>query len=209
MKFSELLAELREAITLPTKGNLAKALLILVAILVVAIGLSSLLHFFFPEEDLKQFADYGYSGVFLVTLVSSLSIVLPLPGTIVVLAAADIWNPLLVALVASIGGTLGEISAYLLGYGGKAFIVREHTERYLAAEGWMKRRGGFAIFLFALIPFLIFDFIGIAAGVFRYPLKKFLIYTWAGRLPRSLIEVFAYIWFGGPLMEWILEHLPF
>ena len=116
MKFSELLAELREAITLPTKGNLAKAILILVAILVVALGLSSLLHFFFPEEDLKQFADYGYSGVFLVPLFPSLSIVLPLPGTVVVLAAADIWNPLLVALVASIGVLICVISDFLLGY---------------------------------------------------------------------------------------------
>lgn len=209
MRFDGLLGELREAITIPTKGSLAKAILLLVAILVVAVGLSSLLHFFFPEEELKRFAEYGYSGVFLVTLVSSLSIVLPLPGTVVVLAAADVWNPLLVALVASVGGTLGEISAYLVGYGGRAIIAREQVERYRAAEGWMRRRGGFAIFLFALIPFLIFDFIGIAAGVFRYPLKKFLIYTWAGRLPRSIIEIYVYLWFGAPLMEWILKHLPF
>ena len=209
MKIGELLTELREAITLPTKGSLAKAILLLAAILVVALGLSALLHFFFPEEELERFAEYGYSGVFLVTLVSSMSIVLPLPGTVVVLAAADVWNPLLVALVASIGGTLGEISAYLLGYGGRAIIAREQAERYQAAEGWMKRRGGFAIFLFALIPFLIFDFIGIAAGVFRYPLKKFILFTWAGRFPRSLIEVFTYLWFGAPLVEWIFEHLPF
>ena len=209
MKFSGFLTDLRDAITLPTKGNLTKAIILLVSILVLALGLSLLLRHFFTEEDLKQFAEYGYLGVFLVTLVSSLSVLLPLPGTVVVLAAADIWNPALVALVAGIGGALGEISAYMVGYGGRAFIAPEQTERYKEAERWMKRRGGFAIFLFALIPFLIFDFVGIAAGVFRYPLKKFLVFTLLGRLPRSFIEVYVYLTFGVPLLEWIFEHLPF
>ena len=200
MKLDGLLTELRDAITMPTRGSLMKAILLLVSILVVALGLSILLHHFFPDEELKEFAEYGYLGVFLVTLVSSMSIVLPLPGTVVVLAAADVYNPSLVALVASIGGSLGEISAYMLGYGGKAFIAREHSERYQAAENWMRRRGGLAIFLFALIPFLIFDFIGIAAGIFRYPLKKFLIFTWLGRLPRALIEVYI----GVTIIDYIL-----
>lgn len=40
----------------------------------------------------------------------------------------------------------------------------------------MKRYGGLAIFLFAFFPLLIFDFVGIAAGVFRFPLRKFLLF---------------------------------
>lgn len=200
MKFNELLTEIRDAITVPTKGSLTKAILLLVSILAVAVGLSILLHQLFPEEELEEFAEYGYIGIFLVTLVSSLSILLPLPGTVVVIAAADVWNPPLVALIASIGGSLGEISAYMVGYGGRAFIAPEHSERYKTAERWMMRRGGLAIFLFALIPFLIFDFIGIAAGVFRYPLKKFFVFTWLGRLPRSIIEVYV----GVALIDYIL-----
>jgi uncharacterized membrane protein YdjX (TVP38/TMEM64 family) len=205
VKFSEFLTELRDALTVPTRGNLIKAILLLLSILVVALGLSFLLHHFFSKEELERFAEYGYLGVFLVTLVSSLSVVLPLPGTVVVIAAAGIWNTPLVALVASIGGTLGEVSAYMVGYGGRAFIAPEQSERYQTAERWMKRHGGFAIFLFALVPFLIFDFVGIAAGVFRYPLKKFFLFTWLGRLPRSFIECYV----GAPLLDFILEHLPF
>jgi len=205
VKFNQFLAELRDALTVPTKGSLIKAILLLMAILVVALGLSFLLYHFFSKEELERFAEYGYLGVFLVTLVSSLSIVLPIPGTAVVIIAAGIWNTPLVALVASIGGTLGEVSAYMVGYGGRAFIAPEQSERYQAAERWMKRRGGFAIFLFALVPFLIFDFMGIAAGVFRYPLKRFFLFTWLGRLPRSFIEVYI----GVPLLEFIFEHLPF
>jgi uncharacterized membrane protein YdjX (TVP38/TMEM64 family) len=205
VKFRELLTELRDALTMPTKGSLTKAILLLLSILVVALGLSFLLHHFFSEEELKRFAEYGYLGVFLVTLVSSLSVILPLPGTVVVIAAAGIWNTALVALVASIGGTLGEVSGYVVGYGGRAFIAPEQSERYQAAERWMKRHGGFTIFLFALVPFLIFDFVGIAAGAFRYPLVKFFLFTWLGRLPRSFIECYI----GAPLLNFILEHLHF
>lgn len=197
--------ETREALTIATKGSIWKALLVLVLIFLAAVGLYVLISYFFPEEQLEQYAEYGYSAVFLVTLISSLSVVLPLPGTVVVLAAAKIWNPWLVALVASLGGTLGELSGYGLGYGGRAVFSLDKGERYEMARDWMKRRGGFAVWLFAFIPFFIFDFIGVAAGVFRYPVHKFLLYAWLGRLPRSMIEVAI----GAPLLGWFSDRLPF
>ncbi len=202
---NEFLTELREAFTVATRGSVVKAFALLVVILIVALAVYLPLRHFFPPEELERYAEYGYLAVFLVTFISSLSVVLPLPGTVLVIAAAAIWNPVLVALVASIGGTLGELSGYAVGYGGRAIIAPEHTERYRVAESWMQRRGGFAIFLFALVPFLIFDFVGIAAGVFRYPVKRFLLYAWLGRFPRSLIEVYV----GVPLLEYLAEHLPF
>jgi len=205
VKIGLFLGELREALTMPTKGSLLKAVLLLAAIVVVAVGLSYVLHVVLPEEELKRFAQYGYSGVFLVTLVSSLSIVLPLPGTVVVVAAAEIWNTPLIALVASIGGALGEISGYALGYWGRAVVGPEQTDKYRLAQRWMQRHGGVAIFLFALVPFFIFDFVGIAAGVLRYPLRRFLLFAWMGRLPRSMIECYL----GASLIEAILDHLPF
>ena len=193
MKFREFMAELREALTVSTRGSLLKAILLLVAILLVAVGLSLVLNRYLPEEKLEPYAKHGYLAVFLVMFVSSLSVVLPIPGTFVLITAAGmgIWSLPLLALVASVGGALGEISGYLVGYGGRAFIAPEQTERYRMAEGLMQRWGGLAIFAFALVPFLIFDFVGIAAGVFRYPVKKFLLYAWLGRLPRSLIEVYV------------------
>lgn len=205
MDLKGLMAELREALTVSTRGNLLKAILLLVGILLAAVALSVVLHHYLPEEKLEQYAEHGYLAVFLVTFISSLSVVLPVPGTIVVITAAGLWSPPLVALVASVGGTLGEISGYLVGYGGRAFIAPEHSQRFEIAQRWMQRRGGLAIFLFALVPFFIFDFIGIAAGVFRYPVKKFLLYAWMGRLPRSFIEVYL----GSSIMDAIFDHLPF
>ena len=69
MKFSEFLAELCDALTIPTYGRVSgKSLLLLLAILLFALGLSFLLLYLFPEEKLEQFSQYGYAGTFLLTL---------------------------------------------------------------------------------------------------------------------------------------------
>lgn len=116
-KTPEIVSELREVVSAPkTKLGIIRLVLFLVAVLLCALALSYVLLYFFPREKLEAFSQYGYLGVFLVTLVSSFSVVFPLPGTIVVLGAAAIWNTALVALVASVGGALGEITGYFVGH---------------------------------------------------------------------------------------------
>jgi membrane protein YqaA with SNARE-associated domain len=208
VKFKEILSELREAIAMPTKGNLTKAILLLLAILVCAIGLSFVLLQILPDEEQvkQQFASYGYLGIFVVTLVSSFTVIMPLPGVVVwvSLVVALNLNPVLAAFIASIGGTLGEVTAYYIGRAGRAVIAPEHSHRYQVAERWMKRHGGLTVGLFAFFPFLIFDFIGIAAGVLKYPLKKFLLFCWLGRFPRSLVEVYVFSITGKTILDFII-----
>lgn len=140
--------------------------------------------------DLESIASYGYIGVFLATFLSTTSIFFPAPGFVVVVAAAALFNPIWVALAATAGGALGEFTSYLVGYWGRAAINLERWERYKRAENWMTRYGSFAIFLFALVPGLIFDLIAIAAGAMRFPFWKFLLASFAGRLPRSFLEAY-------------------
>lgn len=213
MKFKEILSELRYALTIPTKGSMVRAVLFLVAICILAVGLSALIGLFFPSEEefksefIPKYADYAYPAIFIITLLSSFSIVFPVPGTVlwVLLVKHLELNFVLAAFLAAIGGTLGEITGYYLGYAGRAVIAPSQFEKYKTAERWMERYGGWAIFLFAFFPFLIFDFVGIAAGVFRYPLKKFFLFAFLGRLPRSLIEAYA----GVAILDFVLDHLPF
>ncbi len=138
-----------------------------------------------------EFEQYGYLGAFLVAFIASISIIFPIPGIILVLAIAA--NPdlnwALVALAAAIGGGLGETTAYLAGYGGAVVIAPGQSKLYERAEKWMKRYGSATIFAFSL-SWLPFDIVGIAAGALRFPFWKFLLATLAGRLPRTLLELY-------------------
>ena len=144
--------------------------------------------------DIEHFLVYGYTGVFLVNMVCCASILFPIPGEAINIAAGTVMNPLMVGFVAAVGATVGEPTSYLVGYLGRKIALAGYWDKYRSAERWMKHYGNFAIFLFALLPILIFDLIGIVAGSTRYPLWKFLLACFAGRLLRCVIE--AYLGFG-------------
>ncbi len=192
MKMNDFLDDLGKALPLPRKKSLAKNVALIAAIVILSLGISALTIYFFPH--IKEFGKYGYLGVFLASLISSSTVLMPAPGPAVVIVAATIWNPAWVAVVASIGGTIGEMTGYLVGFGGRSVIVPRLSGRYGTAERWMKRYGGWAIFVLAAIPFPLFDLVGIAAGAAKFSWWKFLLFCWLGRLPKSFVE--AYIGIG-------------
>lgn len=206
MKINHMLSDLEESLPRVTKGGV-KRLLILATIFTVCLAIFVVAFYFFApaEQFVEGFQRYGYPGVFLANLLCSLSVVVPAPpGLAVTVAVATINNWMWVALAASLGGTLGEITAYYVGYGGQKFVALESSQRYNMVEGWMNRYGGIAISIFAFVPIFIFDFVGIAAGALKYPVGKFFLFCYAGRLPRACIEAY----FGAELFKLIIPYLP-
>ena len=161
------------------------------------------LRIFGKPQNLERLLPYGYLGIFLISLIASLTVIFPIPAEAIIVSAAAVMNPFWVALFASVGGTIGEATAYFVGYGGRFIIKPEYSEKYRKAEMWMKKYGFWALFIFALAPFLIFDLVGIAAGIFRYPIWKFFLACWLGRIIRSLL--LCYI--GGSLLHLIIPFL--
>jgi Uncharacterized membrane-associated protein len=168
-----------------------------VLILALSLGLFFLARSYLSLENLLR---YGYLGVFLINLICAATIIFPIPGEAVIIAAGSTLNPLWLGIISSVGATIGELTSYLAGYWGRKVILGEYTEKYEKAENWLKRYGSFAVFVFAILPILIFDLLGLAAGSFKFPLWKFILACWAGRLIRCLIE--AYLGWG------ILGFLP-
>jgi membrane protein YqaA with SNARE-associated domain len=209
VRFREILHDLREAFTIPTKGSLVKAIILILGVVAIALVISFLLFQLLPDEQqmIDKLKPYGYLAVFLITLVSSMTVVVPIPGIIiwVSIAVAIPLNLPLAALIAAVGGTMGEVTAYYIGRAGRAIIAPEQSERYQIAERWMKRHGGIAVGLFAFLPILIFDFVGIAAGVLRYPIRKFLLYCWLGRFPRSLVEVYFFYFTEKTILDFLFR----
>ncbi|MBA7507724.1 hypothetical protein ES706_06444 [subsurface metagenome] len=153
------------------------------------------------EEFASSSSAYAYSVIFGVTLLFNASIMVPTHLHVpLMITAAAYWNPIIVVLVASIGGTLGEMTGYYAGYLGKRIVVTKDMPGYNRFVDWINRYGLLAIFLFSLQPILPFDIAGLTAGASRLPLWKFLLPCWAGRFLKYL--VFCY--FG----SWLLQFLP-
>jgi membrane protein YqaA with SNARE-associated domain len=147
---------------------------------------------FVYREQVANLGNYGYAGAFLVALVSSATVVVPVPGVLVVFALGAVLNPWLVGLLAGLGSTLGETSGYLLGYSGHGVI--ENTRLYRRIDDWVRWRGEVALFILAAIPNPIFDIAGAAAGALRMPFWKFMLYGGAGRTIKHILFAFAGAW---------------
>jgi len=142
-------------------------------------------------DSIHRFAPFVYVAVFVIALLNSATIVIPAPGIAVIIALATQWNPVIVAVVTSIGSSIGEMSGYLAGRVGTRIIAAEHMRGYQMATRWVKRRGWWIIAVFALIPLVVFDIVGLVGGGLKIPAPRFLLATWIGRLPRSFIEIYA------------------
>lgn len=147
----------------------------------------------------EQIRVYGYFGVFVLSLVTSATIIFPLPGDVALFAAPGImklsWLGVFwLGLIASIGAAIGELTAYYAGRWGRSVVARKDAGHYKQTASRLKRYGGLTIFVFALTP-LPFDIVGVAAGSLRFPVVEFFIYCWAGRLVRSMVVVYAG-WYG-------------
>lgn len=146
--------------------------------------------------DLKQ---YGYLGIFVITLLANATVILPAPGLAITAAMAGVFPPAGVALASAAGATLGELSGYLAGFSGQAVV--ENRVMYARFEGWMKRYGPLTITALAFVPSPFFDVAGIAAGALHMPVQYFLMWCFLGKLPKMLLIAYA----GAYSVDWIIR----
>jgi len=172
-------------------GLKPKILFVLTLLLVVAISVGLFFYGRDPER-LAVLKNYGYLGAFLVSLVSNASIILPVPGIIVLFALGATLNPVLVGLAGAAGGVIGETTGFVFGYSGRG-VVRG-SRLYARAEKWMRRWGGWAVFVFAVVPIPVVDIAGVVAGALGFPLWKFLLVVWVGKSLKYVALVSAGAW---------------
>ena len=145
---------------------------------------------------------WALPALFAVSVVSSATLFLPVPGLAITTLVGSLLNPVTVGIVAGIGQTLGEMTGYLAGYSGQGLVNRSKT--YNRIEGWMKRNESISelvVFVLALIPNPLFDAAGMAAGALRFPVWKYLVAAGIGKIIKNII--FAY---GGSLgIGWLSQ----
>jgi membrane protein YqaA with SNARE-associated domain len=145
------------------------------------------------ETWLQNFAvQYGYLGIFLISLLGAMSIFVPIPYTVVIfiLGGLPSFDPLLIAVAAGFGAAIGEFSGYLIGVGGSKVISGRYKKRMGFLTKLFKKYGPIAIFIFALTP-LPDDLLFIPLGVMRYSLLRAFIPAVLGKFFSNLIIAYS------------------
>ncbi len=144
---------------------------------------------------------WGYLGIFIVSVLGNASIIFPIPSYAVVIAFGAILNPWIVGITAGAGAALGELTGYIIGFGGRKAIKKKHKKLLEKSKKWFERHGAFPIIvLFAATP-LPDDIVGILAGIIKYNLKKFLAASLIGKCIAHITLAWAgylgSVFFGG------------
>lgn len=134
--------------------------------------------------------NFGYLGAFLISLISSLSIFIPIPYAIVIYALGSSLNPLLIAVASGFGSAIGEISGYILGYYGRTVMSKELQRKMNFMVKLFNHYGPIAVFFFALTP-LPDDILFIPLGIMRYNFVKAFIPCFFGKLLMSFLLAYS------------------
>jgi uncharacterized membrane protein YdjX (TVP38/TMEM64 family) len=180
----------------------------LAVVFVVIVALSLALMYLFNwllapvKDDLRHYAWLAYLVVFGVALAANMTIVAPVyVFTPIMVAAADIYNPALIALAAALGGSIGEMSGYFAGAVGKKIVFSEYPEAYEKVSGWVDKYGVLAIAVLAFQPVFPFDVAGIVAGATKMPAHRYYIACFLGKFPKYLLTCYMF--------DALRDYLPF
>lgn len=201
MRYFDNLKETEESVDISKQGkniNVStwfRYIIIFVILIALSIALIYLLQYLVDKLNLPldRYASLTYLVVFSVQLISNLALFPTGPpiATSIMIVAATQWNPILVALSASIGGSLGELSGYYIGFIGRKSPLIQNTRFYDMVNRWMQKYGFWTITALAFQPFIPFDIGGIIAGASKMPLRKFVPALWIGKFPKYIIICYA------------------
>ena len=170
----------------------------LVMLLVIAIGVV----IFIYRDRVQELANYGYLGIFLIAMIANATVLIPVPGIMMVFTMGAVFNPFITAIAAGLGAAIGELSGYLVGFSGQG--LAEQSERFKAFSNWMESHhkiSDLVVLIMAAIPNPFFDLAGIAAGTLRLPVWRFILFCAIG----SIIKMLAFAYAGNKSLNWILD----
>jgi membrane protein YqaA with SNARE-associated domain len=150
---------------------------------------------------------FGLFGVFLVSIVDSSFVPLPLPGItdiMIIVMSAQHQSWFLLILLATIGSGLGGWFSYQVGQsGGMAFLEKHVPPRiFKRVCEWMENHAILSVALPAVMPppMPLSPFV-LAAGALNMPRKKFMIAFTISRALRHIIAAWLGIHYGRNILR--------
>jgi len=142
---------------------------------------------------------YGYAAMFIAMVLENANI--PIPSEIVLgfagyLIAQGVFDMTTTMIVGTLAGIVGSVLSYYWGeYGGRPLLLKYgkyilfNEHKFQLAENLFNKYGGAAVFIGRLLPG-VRTFISFPAGIARYPMGKFLLWTVLGTIPWTILLVY-------------------
>lgn len=136
--------------------------------------------------DVDRWGAYGYVGAFVLTLLSSATVLVPSValGAAIKFGTSAALNPVIVGLVAGVAAGLGESTGYIAGRSGAELARFEARPGYQRIARWVERRGTLTVLVLAAIPLPLIDLAGLAAGAIKMPFWRFEAACITGKILR-------------------------
>jgi membrane protein DedA with SNARE-associated domain len=162
-------------------------LLVALMLVIGATALTLIISLDLGADDLER---WGYAGLFLIALLRSASVVIPVPAPGIIVGGGAFLDPvfgvpapIMVGLVAGTAESIGELTGYGAGVGGGTIVNR--SKFYQRVKSWIGRRPFLTVFAMSLFPSPVFDVAGLAAGATRVPMRTFFPALFLGKVLRA------------------------
>lgn len=158
------------------------------------------------EHIITFLEQYGYWAMFITMVLENANV--PIPSEVVLgfsgyLIAQGVFEMYTTMVVATLAGVVGSVISYWLGeWGGRPLLLKYgryiffNEHKFELAEKMFNKYGGAAVFFGRLLPG-IRTFISFPAGIARYPMGRFILWTVLGTIPWTILLV----WLGVKLGE--------
>ncbi|WP_277288002.1 DedA family protein [Veillonella montpellierensis] len=143
--------------------------------------------------------EWGYAALFITMVLENCNI--PIPSEIILgfagyLIATNVFDFHITMIVATVAGVVGSVLSYYIGeHGGRPLLLKYgkyiffNHHKFELAEKLFNKYGGAAVFIGRLLPG-VRTFISFPAGVARYPMGRFIIWTVLGTVPWTILLVY-------------------
>jgi uncharacterized membrane protein YdjX (TVP38/TMEM64 family) len=141
------------------------------------------------EDDIT--GGWGYPMLWVISGLRASSVILPIPGSGLTIAAGAIMDPLwgipvpiAVGVTAGSAESLGEFTGYWAGVNGGKLM--EGRRLYELIRRWIRKAPFPTMFVMAFTPSPVFDVAGLAAGAARVPIRIFFPAILLGKIGRGI-----------------------
>ncbi len=147
----------------------------------------------FLQSILQSLDGLGFWSPIAFILLYIIASVLWIPGTILTLGAGAIYGVLKGSILVSIASTFAATTAFLIGrYLGQSRTLKaiEKRPNFAAINEAVSQSGWRIVALTRLSPLFPFVFLNYAFGVTKISLKDYVLASWLGMIPGTIVYVY-------------------